>query len=60
MFCCKRVPYIITTATAVGPESDHTIKPQITKSLKRKKIMDFSIGKKEAKEKKKKLHLDPR
>ena len=30
--------YVITTAAVVRIESDHTKKPQITKSLKRKKI----------------------
>ena len=35
IYCCKR--YIITTAAAVHTESDHTKKPQINDSLKRKK-----------------------
>ena len=44
---------IIATAVAVRTESDHTKKPQIAKSLKRKKNRTcFSIAKKEAKEKK--------
>ena len=44
--------YIITTTDALRTESDHAKKPQLTKSLQRKKKKeDFSIGKNEAKKK---------
>ena len=50
--------YIITTAAAVRTESDHYKSTNHLITESKKKRTDFSMGKKEAKEKK--LKLDPR
>ena len=62
-FCCKG--YIITrlTAAAVRTELSHTKKPQITKSMKRKKNyhqVRFKYRQKRGIGEKNKLKLDPR